>query len=240
MALIGFVVLAALVLVVSFAFMAALQRHMDLEPSWYGLMVLGSATVVASWLVVMGVLSVHSALFLPEQMSESALRTRYDVVFILTFLLGVSLEAFKSYAVKVFDTRFNRGDWTLYGLAVGAGAGLIQAMWYLGSRVWTVLAGLDEVGASDWWLVLRCALVIVMEAVLAAVVMYQTARDNRWEAVWWFGAAHGLVLMLPTFVALVPGMETSHMWTGSGFAALVTAGAGLLLWRWVKIQGWPT
>ena len=236
----SFFLAAVLVLVVPFALMIAIQRHLGLETSWYGLLMMGFGAAVAAYLVMMGVGLIYSALFLPSQMAQEALVRRVDVLLINYFLLGILMEAGKSYGVSLFDTSVTRGNWTLYGVAIGTGAGLCQALWLLGATGLTLLGGGEEAGARELWLALRCGTLVLMEAALGAQIMYQTARDKRLPGVALVGSVHGLTLLLPALLALTPAGESVQSWVGSALALAVSLGAGLSLWWQVKTRGWPT
>lgn len=235
----AFLSLAALVILAPPLALVWAQRRYGLEPAWYGLIVLGAAAAVAARVVQMGLWLIYQALApLPPGLTAEQVAGRWDVLLLAAFALGPLVEASKSYAVIFFDTRLSRGDQTLYGVAVGAGAGWVQALWYLGAVGWTVAWGQHQAGAAELVLALRELLHVFMETALCTLVMYFVARKQRWPAVLGLGALHGAALLL---MALAASCAQPWLRLGSGPAlyGLVGAGALLALWWQVRRRGWP-
>ncbi len=230
----------ALVLVGSCALVVAIRRHMSLEISWYGLVVMGFGAAVAAYVAMMGAGLVYAMVALPDALPRAALARRLDIILINTLLLALLLEGFKSYAIQIFDTSMTRGNWTLYGFAVGLGAGICQAFWLLGAQSWAIIAGLEVVQSRDLWLVGRTGALVAMEASLGALLMYWTARNHRAEAISGVGALHGLALMAPAILILTPAFSDAGTWIGIAANLTAAAGAALALGWQVKRRGWPT
>lgn len=220
--------------------LVGIARRMSLDPSWYGLAVLGAGATVLAWMVMFGVLTVYTKLVLPAQMSQGSLMRRFDVLLIVFVLFGIFLEGAKSYGVKAFDTTMTRGDWPLFGVAVGLGAGLIQAFWLPAARILALSGGVGGVSAQDFGLLLRGATLLPLEAVACSLVMVQVARNKRWQGVAWVGGAHGVVLMMPAVLTQLPALGGAELWLGSVVNVLGAVVLGLVMWRQIKVQGWPT
>ncbi len=228
--LIGLVTLIAL----PWSMLVSARAKNDLETAWYGLVVVGIAAAVVAYGVQLGALTAWISIAEPSLEDV----TRLDFLLIAHVLLGLLLEGCKVEGVRLFQTRLTRGDWVLYGVAAGAGSGLLQAIWLAGAVALFALLGGGAIEQKHLWLLVRCGALIAMEAALTGVAMYLVARGvRRVSAIAAAGAAHGLVRLAAAVLILSPTMVFFGQAAAYGVAAAVAG--GLLVWR-IRTVGWPT
>lgn len=216
------------------------QREEPLGELWYGLVPVGAGAALVAFLVQMGAMLAYAGLAgLPAEMTRAEAVARWDVLLLNTALFGVTVEATKIAAVELFNTRLSRGDWPLFGLAVGAGAGIVQAVLVLGAASWTTLTTSDPVGVAQLWLLPQHVALVAMETALGGMALYRAAQGHRGQALLLAGGLHAVALTLPAVLAwsealapLVPALRTI-------IYAVAAAVAGVTLRHWVRRHGWP-
>ena len=235
-----FILGLALNLVAPWSLLRRLQRHWELESSFYGLVAVGAGAAMVAYLGSMGAWVGYQAIApLPEALPRAELALRVDVLFFTTVLLGLTMELVKCYGVYMFHSRMVRGNLPLFGVAVGIGAGMLQALLVLGATLVTGLTGQEAIGLGAVMLTAEHLGLTFMHAILAALVMYRAAEGHRVQAIIFGGALHGAGLLLAKIVSNSGWLgEMTPVLSGPLYALVGVAG-GVILWRWVKTRGWP-
>ena len=205
----------------------------DLETAWYGLVVVGIAAAVVAYGVQLGALTAWISVAQPESQDV----TRLDFLILAHFLLGPLLEGCKVEGIRLFQSRLTRGNWVLYGLATGAGSGLLQAVWLAGAVALYALLGGGVIEQKHLWLLVRCGALIGMETALTGLAMYFVARgSSRPLVIAVAGGAHGLVRLGAAGLILVPALA---LFAQAACYALAGAAAAVMLSSLLRRKGWP-
>lgn len=212
----------------------AAREQKDLETAWYGLIVVGIAAAVAAYGVQLGALTTWIAVVEPKPDDI----TRLDFLLIAHVLLGLLLEGCKLEGTRLFMKRLTRGNWVMYGLAAGAGSGLLQAIWLAGAVALAAFLGGGEIAEKHLWLLFRCGALIAFETAVTGLAMYYLARGKpRAPTVLLAGGFHGLVRLVAALLILIPALT---LWGQALMYGLAAAAAALVLSTSIKRYGWPT
>ena len=221
-------------IVLPWSLLVASRAQNDLETGWYGLVVVGVAAAVVAYGVQLGALTLWIWAVNPQPDDVH----RLDFLLIAHLLLGLLLEGCKIEGIRLFQTRLTRGNWVLFGLATGAGSGLLQAVWLAGAVALYATLGDGAIENKHLWLLFRCATLIAFETVVTGLAMYFLARGrSRAMTIIVAGSAHGAVRLLAAGLVFIPALALFGQ--SLAYGAVATAG-GLYLSHTIRSRGWPT
>jgi len=215
------------------------RQRLEVGELWYGMVPVGAGGALAAMLVQMGLMLIYSTVFgLPSTMTAGEVASRIDLVLFNTAVLGVLFEVSKPMVVNLFHTRVERGSWPLYGIAVGLGGGILQAIISLVPMSWVVVTGEHVVEVQQLWLLPQSLALLGMEGALGALVLYRCAEGEQVKGVALGGALHGLALLLPALLVPVVSSEVVPVLRFVCFGGCGLLAGGVVTF-WVRDKGWP-
>jgi len=227
--MLGFIALIAM----PWAALVAARNRNDLEKAWYGLVVVGIAAAIVAFTVQIGFGTIWLAITTPAPEDVY----QFDLILLSCVLPGLLLEACKVQGLYWFQDRLNRGNWVLHGFAVGAGSGIVQAIWLCGAVAINTLQGQGGITHEHLWLLFRCGALIAMETAITGTAMLLIARGrSRSKVVFGAGAAHGALRLLALIASMAP---CAAVFGQAVVYALTSVAAGLWLRREIERKGWP-
>ncbi|MEO1267069.1 MAG: hypothetical protein AAFX99_03160 [Myxococcota bacterium] len=220
--------------------LAQVRQRLEVGDLWYGLVPIGAAGALVAMLVQGGLLIVYAQLAgLPSEMPRSELVQRWDLLLLNTVVLAVLIEASKMYAVHLVHTRLERGNWALYGMALGAGAGLLQALLKLGPRAYVGIMGTEPTQLIHLWLLPQSVALVAMEVALGGVLLYRSAEGRPTEGLMLAGGLHAAALLGSGVLMRVDAVQTVLPAIRTGLFTTTALIAAVILASWVKRKGWP-
>ena len=234
----AFWLFALAVLAAPLATLVAVRRRRELDSKWYGLAGLGGVALVLSYLardILVRPYLLALGADAPETRAE--LFSPWHALVFFPLAGGVIVEVLKTYGVTLFSGSFTRSEWPVYAVAIGLGAGFLEAAIGLGSTAMTALGGNTELGADQFWLCLRYLFLIPFHAATAALAMYWIASGKRWLGWLLAGGLHALVLFALQLLQFRMGVEAP--WLGAAAFAVGLAMAAGAVWGFNKRLGWP-